>query len=434
MKDMRGRRKASVLMMALTMLMLVLAGCGGTESPGTETTADTDTNVSAAEKVITFKIGAVGPLTGPSAEAGRATKEGAEMAADEINARGGIDAGGKKVKLELLFEDSVSKPEVGVSMAEKLLGRDKVDLLVGEMFHSSVTMAIMELASNYPDIPFMSWQPVSSAITNKVKEDPTKYANFWKGNFDSTGYGRTVFATIKSLVDSGQIKATTKTLAFVVEDTDYGRSIANDAKALFEADGWKQVAMETVPLGHTDFYPQLSKLKGLNPDVMVTVFTALASGVSFSRQFQELDLATPQMAVYYPLRPEFIEQAGTASEGLVWTPLSFAPDVLVSQKPFADAIEAKYKVPATFDHAMGYDCLMIIANAIAEAGAIDGKQVNDALSKTDYKGLLGRYVFDALGHNIKDGPDFLPIPAAQIQNGKNVLIWPPSRATGSYLP
>ncbi len=411
-------RKTTAILTALA--MLALTGCGQ-KSPGGDAAA-------------TFKIGVVAPLTGPAAEAGTAIKQAAMMAADEVNAKGGVDAGGKKVKLELLFEDSTSKPEVGVSVAEKLLGRDKVNLLVGEAFHSSVTMAIMEMAAKNPDVPFVSWEPVSGAITEKVIKEPAKYANYWKFDFDSSGYARTVFSTIKWLVDGGQLKPSAKTVAFVVEDTDYGRSNATDAKALFEADGWKSVAIETVPLGHTDFYPQMNKLKGLKPDALVTVFTALGSGVAFAKQTQEIGLTATQMAVYYPTRPEFIPQAGKASEGLLWTPLMFAPDAIVSQKPMAEAIKAKYNVSATSDHAYGYDGVMIIVNAISKAGSIEGKKVNEALSKTDFKGILGRYVFDEKGHNAKDGPDFLPIPTAQIQDGKNVVIWPAGVATGKYAP
>src|SRR5919197_987113 len=145
-------------------LLLLTAGCNRDGSGGT--------NPGGGE---TYKIGVVAPLTGPAAEAGIALRQGAQLAADEINGAGGVDVAGKKVKLELTFEDSTSKPEVGVSVAEKLLGRDKVRLLVGEAFHSHVTMAIMELAAKYPEIPFLSWEPVSGTIDAKVVKDPAKY-------------------------------------------------------------------------------------------------------------------------------------------------------------------------------------------------------------------------------------------------------------------
>jgi branched-chain amino acid transport system substrate-binding protein len=178
----------------------------------------------------------------------------------------------------------------------------------------------------------------------------------------------------------------------------------------------------------------MNKLKSLKPDVVVTVFTALGSGVAYAKQAQEIGLTATQMAVYYPLRPEFIQQAGKASEGLLWTPLSFAPNEIASQKSMADNIKAKYKVNVNSDHASGYDGVMIIVNAISKAGSTDGKKVNDALSKTDFKGILGRYVFDPQGHNAKDGPEFMPIPTAQIQNGKNSVVWPSNVATGKYVP
>lgn len=425
---MKRFRKGSALLVAV--LMLTLAACGGsTGSSGGSNAAGTGGGE------ITYKVGVTGPFSGPAAEAGTALKQSAQMAVEEINAKGGIEiAGGKKVKLELLFEDSASKPEQGVSVAEKLLGRDKVNFLVGDAFASSVTLAIMELAPKYPDIPFLSWEPVSGAITDKVKKETAKYANYWKGNFDSTGYARTVFSTIKSLVDGGQLKPKTKTVAFVVEDTDYGRSNANDAKTLFEADGWKSVTVEVVPLGHTDFYPQLNKLKSLNPDVVVTVYTALASGVAFVKQYKEVGVTATHMAVYYPIRPEFIQQAGSAADGLLWTPLNFSPELIPAQKSMSEAITKKFSVKPTADHGSGYDGVTLIAEAIKRAGSVEGKKVNEALSKTDYKGILGRYVFDPQGHNAKDGPDLMPIPTAQIQGSKNALVWPSNIASSKFVP
>lgn len=416
----RFRRSFTLVIM---LAMIALAGCG----PAADNARDTVGGATA-----TFKIGIVVPLTGPAAEAGIAIKQGAELAAAEINAQGGVEAGGKKYRLELLFEDSMSKPEVGVSVAEKLLGRDRVNVLVGEAFHSSVTMAIMELAPKYPEIPFVSWEPVSSAIAEKIRKEPRKYANFWKGDYNSEAYGRTVFSTVKYLISANQFTPKSKTVAFVVEDTDYGRSNASSADQLFSHDDWKTVAIETVPLGHTDFYPQLNKLKSLKPDVVVTVFTSLASGVAFVKQYQETGLTALHMAVYYPVRPEFIEQAGKAAEGLLWTPLMFDPSNLKHQSAMANAIQERYGVKATSDHAYGYDGIYIIADAIKRAASMDGRKINEALSKTDYQGILGRYVFNPEDHTVKDGAEFLPVPTAQIQREKNVIIWPETVATANY--
>jgi branched-chain amino acid transport system substrate-binding protein len=157
----------------------------------------------------------------------------------------------------------------------------------------------------------MSVEPVSEEIAKKVASNPKRYWNFWKGDFGSTAYADSVFSTYRFLEKEGSFKAKTKKIAFIVEDTDYGRSNAEKTVELFSGIGFQSVAMETVPLGHTDFYPQLGKIKSLGPDILMTVFTALSSGVALIKQFHEVGLKAYHHAIYYPLRPEFVPQAGS---------------------------------------------------------------------------------------------------------------------------
>jgi branched-chain amino acid transport system substrate-binding protein len=385
------------------------------------------------------KVGFIAPLTGPAAEAGTALRQGAQLAMDEINAKGGIDVGGTKQKLEVLFEDSSSKPEVGVSLGEKLITRDKIHVLVGEAFHSHVTLAVMELAPKY-NIPVYSAEPVSGAIADKVKKDPKRYAMFWKGDFNSDAYAHAVFSSTMDLVKAGKFRPKAQTVAFVVEDTDYGRSNAADAAKLFTGAGWKVLTTETVPLGHTDFYPQFGKLRSLEPAVVITVFTGLASGVAYTKQYAEQGVTGLSIAVYHPIRPEFLPQAGKAAEGLLWVPLSFDPENLKHQQAFAVAIRDKFLkdrpgARANSDHASGYDAIYNIADTVQRARSLDPVKITNAFAKLDRKGLIGRYQFDVEGgHYAKAGPDFIPIPMAQIQNGRNVIVWPAGVKSGDYQP
>jgi branched-chain amino acid transport system substrate-binding protein len=383
------------------------------------------------------KIGFLAPLTGPAAEAGIALRLGATLAMEEVNARGGVTVDGRKQPLQILFEDTTSKPEVGVSLGEKLVTSDKVHILVGESYHSSVTLAVMELAPKY-GIPIYSIEPVSGAIAKKVADNPEKYATFWKGDFNSDAYAQTVFQTAMDLVKEGKVKPKGKTVAFVVEDTDYGRSNATDASKLFGEVGWKTVATETVPLGHSEFYPQFGKLRGLDPDVVISNFTSNASGIAFTKQFSEQGLTALHIAIYYPTRAEFLPGAGRTAEGLLWTPLLFDPDNIKPQQPFAEALKKKLagtpNQTVTSDHAYGYDGVMNIADALTRAGSTDPKKVSEAFSKLDRKGLLGRYQFDPKNHAVKAGPEFIPVPTAQIQNGKNVIVWPATVKAGEYRP
>jgi len=378
-------------------------------------------------------IGATAPLTGPAAEAGIALKQGITMVVEEWNAKGGIEIkeAGKKLPIKVIIEDSQSKPEVGVSVGEKLITRDKVHFLMGDCFASSVTMAMMELAPKY-GIPMMSVEPVSAEIAKKIESNPQRYWSFWKGDWNSDAYANTIFSTYKYLLENKMFTPKNKTIAFIVEDTDYGRSNADKSKQLFNDIGWKTVTTETVALGYTDFYPQLTKLKTMEPDILVTIFTSLASGVAHSKQFHEVGLKSSQFAIYYPLRPEYRDQAGKAGEALLWSPLNFDPAGNAKHKEFAEKVQKRWNVKASSDHISGYDGANNVLHSIEKAGTLEPKAVVESLSKLDMPGYFGKYVFDQKTHTIKDGESFLPVPTAQIQDGNNVMVWPPSMAAGKY--
>ena len=379
------------------------------------------------------KIGITAPLTGPAAEAGVALKQGFLLAMEEWNAKGGVlvKEFNQKIPVEVLIEDCQSKPEVGVSLAEKLFTRDKVDVLLGDSFHSSVTMAIMELAPKYGKL-IMSVEPVSEEIAKKVASNPKRYWNFWKGDWGSTGYADSVFSTYRFLEKQKAFQSKTKKIAFLVEDTDYGRSNAEKAKELFTSIGFQSVAMETVPLGHTDFYPQLGKLKSLEADVLMSVFTPLSSGVALAKQFLEVGLKAYHHAIYYPLRPEFVPQAGKSGDFLIWSPMLMDPVNVPLHKEFAERIKKRWNVVMNNDHASGYDGLNNILDAVERAGSLDSKKVVEALSKLDKKGIMGRYAFEQSNHQIKYGEEFIPVPAAQIIDGKSQIIWPAGLASGKF--
>ncbi len=387
----------------------------------------------ATAQVTEVRIGATAPLTGPAAEAGVAMRQGMEMAAEEITAKGGVKLGDRWVPLKVLVEDNQSKAEVGVSGGEKLITRDKVHYLISDAFHSHVTMAAMELAPKYK-IPVVSAQPVSEEIVKKVLSNPERYRYYWKGDFGSTAYANAFFGTVQWLIEKKHLTPRTKTVAFLVEDTDYGRSNAQRARELFEGIGWRTVAMETVPIAHSDFYPQLGKLRSENPDALMTVFTALSSGVALAKQFSELGLKAVHMAIYYPIRPEFIPQAGPAAEGLLWAPLSFDPNAVAHQRDFARRIREKFNVVPNSDHAYGYDAIYNAVNSIERAGTVEPAKVIEAVAKLDRKGIIGRYQFDQRTHQAKDGPEFIPVPTAQIQDGKNLIVWPEGMAARKYVP
>ncbi|MFA5663610.1 ABC transporter substrate-binding protein [Castellaniella sp.] len=381
-----------------------------------------------AEGVL--KIGITAPLTGSAAQSGLATVQGVQIQADKINQAGGVDVGGQKYKLELVVEDTENNPAQGVSVVQKLITNDKVDFLIADVFASSVTMAEMELADQFKT-PMLSCQPVSSDISAKVQKNPEKYQYFWKGNFSSDAYAEGAYESHKMLVANGDLSDGNKKIALIAEDTDYGRSIAKLTGDLFKGDGWEIVANETVPLGHTNFNAILSKIDYMEPDVLFSVFTSADSGIALSRQFVETGLTAFQYAIYYPLRPEYLQGAKQAGEGMVWSPLSFDLG-FPGAKELNDLVQEKFKVSATGDHANGFDCMGVIAQAYELAGTTDKAAVAAAMGRTDFDGVMGKHVFNLDNHTAKAGPDFIRVPTVQIQNGVNKVLWPENIANTKY--
>ena len=372
------------------------------------------------------KLGVIAPLTGPAANTGAAHREGIELAVKDWN-EGKEHATDDAPTATVVFEDSNSKPEVAISAAQRLMTRESVDLIIGDTLHSHVTLALMEMAPQY-GVPILSAEPVSSAIADKVLSDPERYKLYYKGNYNSDGYGQAVHGFYRWAFENDVVPEGDKKIAFVVEDTDYGIANAEKIGALFEADGWEVVATETTPTGTTDFYPQLSKLRGLDPDVLVSVFTLANSGTSFVRQLDEQALEASHLAIFYPTRPEFQAEAPEIADGLFWAALQFSPEITPAHKAFADRIEAEYGHPGNYSHAHAYCTAMVALRAIDEAGGTDADAVAEKIGATSYDCLVGTMEFGD-DHTVKSGAEFIPIPVAQQQGDMNQIVWPENVAT-----
>ncbi|MBS9721348.1 ABC transporter substrate-binding protein [Tianweitania sp. BSSL-BM11] len=374
-----------------------------------------------------ISIGAVGPLTGPAANTGKDHRQGLDLAVKDWNEGRGDYVSKNPPKIKFAMEDTSGKPEVAISAAQRLITREGIKMLIGDTLHSHSTLALMELAPQY-NLPILSAEPVSSAIADKVLSDEERYKLYWKGNWNSSGYGTAVHDFYKWAFDNKTIDPGSKKIAFVVEDTDYGIANAEKIGELFEGDGWSVTSTETVPPATTDFYPQLSKLREAAPDVVVSVFTVANSGIAFVRQLKEQALETSHLAIYYPTKPEFLEQAADVAEGTYWAALTFSSELNPEHKAFSDRVEAEYGNPGTYSTAHAYCVMQVALRAIDAAGSTDPDAIAEQLKNTDYPCVVGRFKFDK-DHAVQSGPDFIPVPVAQIQKGKNQIIWPENVAT-----
>ncbi|MEM7544982.1 MAG: ABC transporter substrate-binding protein [Pseudomonadota bacterium] len=395
------------------------------------TLAFTATAAFAADPV---KIGAIGPFTGPAAQLGLETRQGLDFVMNDINEKDGLTIDGEMRTFEFIYEDSQSRPEVGVSAAQKLLTRDQVDILFHSLIHSSVALAAMELAPDFQDTLFLTGQNVSGQISEKIASDPARFANVWKPNFSSDAYAKTIYGTFSDLLDAGHI-GEGKTIALIAEDTDYAKAVAKDTEALLASDGWKIPTQEFVAIGNADFFPQLSKLRASPPDVVLSIFTAPNAGIALVRQLQEQGIEVPHMAIPYPTQEEFLTGATDVMDGIISAPLQFDPVNNEEHKSFAERLAAIYPdTQITQNHGFAYCLGGLLFDAVERAGSLDIDKLNQAMLDTDFRCLLGRWVFNPDDHSpIVDG-DHLAVPASQIQDGVHYAIWPEAVATSSYQP
>ena len=224
-------------------------------------------NVLAAESI---KVGIILPLTGSQAKFGEIEKRSFEMAAEEINGKGGVN--GKQ--LELLFEDDTGKPDVGRAAVEKLISRDKVPVLTGG-YASAVTQAATAVAQQFK-VPFLVTTGSADEITEKG------YDHIFRINPTSSEYFDPFETLLKKV---GGVK----TMALLYENTQFGQSSAKDVEASAKQMGIDVVVREGYQAGAIDFKPLLSKVKAKNPDIIYMVSYVMDAALLMA-QCKELDI------------------------------------------------------------------------------------------------------------------------------------------------
>ena len=362
-----------------------------------------------AQDVI--RIGVPGPYSGAAAEKGEHLKYGIQLAAEEINAKGGFL--GKKV--ELIFADTEAKPEVGVSAYEKMITRDKVHFIVGEV-SSDVALATLDTVAKYK-IPTIYVIPASDELGKKVKSDPQKYAMVFMADIPVSVMQSGSFLWLDDAVKSGKLKVKEKTYALIYEDSSWGRIVGDTWKTNMEKIGWKNVLSEVTPFKESEYMPVLTKVKKLTPELIKIEMTSLPAGVAITKQVSELGIKSYVFGGYYQKTIEFPRMAG-----------SFADGSFNIREPYAQ--EWEKKVQKRFPKAdpiasmFSYDSLYILGEAIARAKSLEAEKVTKGLTETDYKGVFMRTVFDPETHFAKFGKDYKVFGVAMFKDGKLLLIWP----------
>jgi branched-chain amino acid transport system substrate-binding protein len=356
----------------------------------------------------TIKIGVNEPLTGPFAASGTYVVNGAKIAADEINGKGGIL--GKKI--ELVIEDNKSNPTEAAAVAEKLITADKVPAIMGA-WGSSLTLAVMPKLLEYK-VPMV----VETSSSGKITTTGNPYI------FRISPPSSVEAAAFKNILP----KLSMKKADFLVINNDWGRGTADDFGKLFKAENVQVGLVETMDQAAQDMSAQLSKIKATDSDtIMVT--TAVEQLTLVLKQAAALGITKRIITTGGSQNPDqLITQAGTAANGTFhlttfapWYP-DDTPNPAATKYFLGEWKKRGFNFAGATESFRGYDGIRTIAAAIQKAGTAEPDAITKALWDTEIQGLNGKIKFEKQGPAGKESGQSMPnIYLIKIDNAAVVL-------------
>lgn len=361
-----------------------------------------------------LKVGVLLPLTGKLAKFGEIENKSFKMAAEEINAAGGVN--GKKI--ELIIEDTTGKPDVGRSAIEKLISQDKVPV-IGGGYSSSVTWASVAVAQQRK-VPFL----VNTGSADKITEQGWNY--IFRLNPPVSEYPKGFASFLQAVATD------VKTVVILHENSLFGQSGSKKFVKQCEKLGLKVLMKEGYEAGAIDFKPLLVKVKAKKPD-LVYMISYIMDAALLIRQSEELNL-TPKLfvggAAGFTL-PEFQKNVGKGSD-FVYSATLWVPSVpYPGAKKYYDNFVKKYNTPTEYHGAEAYAGMYVIADALKRAKSMTPGAVRDALAATDMMTAFGPVKFVSYGK--KTNQNSLPTFLVQWLNGKLETVWPKEVATAKYV-
>ncbi|MBI1889225.1 MAG: branched-chain amino acid ABC transporter substrate-binding protein [Burkholderiales bacterium] len=342
---------------------------------------------SAFAQEVVVKLGHVAPMSGGQAHYGRDNANGAQMAIEELNAKG-VTIGGKKVKFEALMEDDAADPKQGTAVAQKLVDA-KVNGVIGHL-NSGTTIPASKI---YHDAGIPQISP--SATNPKYTQQGFKTAFRVVANDAQLGgtLGKYAVKTLKG-----------KSIAVIDDQTAYGKGVADEFAKAVVAAGGKIAKREATNDKATDFMAILTAIKGKKPDV---VFFGGMDNVAgpMLRQMKQLGINAKFMGGDGICTSELAKFAGDGmSDGQVVC--AEAGGVMGDQQKkmdeFVDRYKKKFNQDVQIYAPYVYDATMTMAAAMQKANSAEPAKYLPVLAKIKYDGVTGKIEFDGKG-DIKDG-------------------------------
>ncbi|MEP6743659.1 MAG: ABC transporter substrate-binding protein [bacterium] len=340
-------------------------------------------------------VGYYGDLTGRTSNFGQSTKNGVEMAVDEINKAGGIN--GRQIKV--LSEDDEGRPEKAATVATKLIDQDRVIALVGEVASgNSLAAAPKAQAAKVPMISPSSTNPAVTQVGDYI------FRVCFIDPFQGEVMAKFAANTLKA-----------KKAAIMLDfNSPYSRGLTEFFESSFTKLGGQVVTKQSYTQGDRDYKGQLTSIRSANPDVIYVPGYYGEVGV-IAKQAKQLGITQPLLGGDGWDAPQLWELGGDALNGDFISNHYSVEDPSPAIQKFVSDFKSRYSIAPDALAALGYDAMRVLADAIKRAGTTEGAKLRDAIAATkDFAGVTGVISINGDRNAVK------PAVVLKLQGGKYV--------------
>ena len=340
-------------------------------------------------------VGYYGDLTGRTSNFGQSTKNGVEMAVDEINKAGGIN--GRQIKV--LSEDDEGRPEKAATVVTKLIDQDRVIALVGEVASgNSLAAAPKAQAAKVPMISPSSTNPAVTQVGDYI------FRVCFIDPFQGEVMAKFAANTLKA-----------KKAAIMLDfNSPYSRGLTEFFESSFTKLGGQVVTKQSYTQGDRDYKGQLTSIRSANPDVIYVPGYYGEVGV-IAKQAKQLGITQPLLGGDGWDAPQLWELGGDSLNGDFISNHYSVEDPSPAIQKFVSDFKSRYNIAPDALAALGYDAMRVLADAIKRSGTTEGAKLRDAIAATkDFPGVTGVISINADRNAVK------PAVVLKLQGGKYV--------------
>ena len=367
----------------------------------------------------------IGVIAEAQSIAGSSIAKGAQLAADEINEKGGV--GGRKV--EIVVYDNHSSAADSVRAFQRAVSEDHVNVVIAS-YISEVVLALEPWSGRLKTV-MVTPGASSDVISANIGKDYEHLKYSFHGYVTSSSLAKLVCTAGKDLMVDG-VKA--KTAVIMSEDAAWTTPLDAGYEACLPTIGIKVLDHIRFSPDTTDFTPIFNKIESSKPDIIVTGVSHV--GVQPTVQWKNQQVPMPMFGISsQATNATFWGDTNGAAAGVLFQSIS-GPGVAVTPKtiPFVDAYAKKFGAPPSYAGYTAYDEVFYLTEALQRAGSDDQDKLVTELEKTDYQGVIGQIKFTGRDtpnpHTLVTGQGGVEGLFLQWQDGKQVNLWPANLAKG----